>query len=204
MVKIQENSSSIILLTYANNDFAHLCSYKRSNILFRFHSENQKGYIINMTDELIVSFKIGFLEKMVEEKTISFQKKGRKIIDFGVAILPSETIYYLDKEVSALYSIDLQTGEEFVFDCSNTETRCLTPPNTDKYEYLRVFNGDMYVALGNRKVADIFKLNKNDGRLILKKSIKLDSTFLGVSIFSEDVNQYFIIYDSNKSKGIVY
>lgn len=111
MIKSQDNSSSIVLLTYANNDFTHLCSYKRSNILFRFQSENQKGYIINMTDEQVVSFKIDSLERMVEEKTKNFHRNKRKIIDFGVAISPSETIYYLDKEVSALYSIDVQTGE---------------------------------------------------------------------------------------------
>lgn len=80
----------------------------------------------------------------------------------------------------------------------------MTPPNTEKYEYLRVFNEDMYVALGNRKMVDIFKPNIRDGKLILKKSITLDSTFLGVSILSENLNQYLVMCDYNKSKGIVY
>lgn len=74
----------------------------------------------------------------------------------------------------------------------------------DKYEYLRVFNEDIYVALGNKKVVDIFKPNVSDGKLNLQKSINLDQTFLGISVFSENLNQYLIIFDSKKSKGIVF
>ena len=92
-----------------------------------------------------------------------------------------------------------------VYDCSNnTETKYLTPPNIDKYEYLRVFNEDMYVALGNKKVVDIFKPDSSDGKLKLKKSINLDATFLGASVLSENLNQYLIMFDSNKSKSLVY
>lgn len=50
-----------------------------------------------MSEDQVVSFKIDSLERIIEEKTKSFKRNGRKIIDFGVTIFPMETIYYLDK-----------------------------------------------------------------------------------------------------------
>ena len=50
LTKNEEDSTSIVLLTYHNNDFSHICSYKRPNLLFQFHSQNQKAYIINMNE----------------------------------------------------------------------------------------------------------------------------------------------------------
>lgn len=57
--------------------------------------------------------------------------------------------------------------------------------------------------LGNSKTIDTYLLNDN-GQLKIKYSIKLDSTFLGASVLSEGLNQYLIIFDSNKSKTFVY
>lgn len=74
----------------------------------------------------------------------------------------------------------------------------------EKYEYLRTFNEDLYVALGNSKVIDIFHPNSNDGKLLLKVSVKLEPSFLGVSIMSEGLNQYLIIFDSIKSQAISF
>ncbi len=62
----------------------------------------------------------------------------------------------------------------------------------------------MYIALGNNKTIDIFKPNPGDGKLIPKKSITLSATFLGAIILSENLNQYLIILDSNKSVAVAY
>lgn len=60
------------------------------------------------------------------------------------------------------------------------------------------------MALGNSKVIDVFHPNSNDGKLLLKVTVKLDPSFLGVSIMSEGLNQYLIIFDSIKSKAMCF
>ena len=91
-----------------------------------------------------------------------------------------------------------------VYDRSNSEVKYLTPPGAEKYTYLRTFNEDMYILLGNKQVLDIFKPNSSTGKLALKNSIKLDITFIGVNVFSENLNQYYLIADTNKPRVFVY
>lgn len=62
----------------------------------------------------------------------------------------------------------------------------------------------MYIILGNKQIVDIYKPNQSNGKLILKNSIKLDATFLGINVFSDNLNQYFLISDSNKPRVFVY
>lgn len=62
----------------------------------------------------------------------------------------------------------------------------------------------MYVLLGNKQTLDVFKPNPSTGKLMLKSSIKLDITFIGVSVFADNLNQYFLVADSNKPRVFVY
>lgn len=59
------------------------------------------------------------------------------------------------------------------------------------------------MALGNKKKIDIFH-PKSNGKLDLKKHIKLDLTYLGAVILSKDLNQYLILVDSNKSNATAF
>lgn len=128
--KTHDNPNSLVLLSYSNNNFNLIGTYRKEHLMFKFHAESQKAYILNMNlaDEQIISFKIDSLERIVEEKPKKINLKKRQVIDFGVTVFPTETIYYLDKDRNALFSIDILTGEEIIYDCSKSDHRYLTMP----------------------------------------------------------------------------
>lgn len=48
-------------MSYCNNNLKFITGYKKSSLLFTFHSENQKAYIINNFNNEIITFKIDTL-----------------------------------------------------------------------------------------------------------------------------------------------
>ena len=84
------------------------------------------------------------------------------IVAFGVSISPCEKFWYLTEDRDILYCYDLSGKEEMKFDRSSRDGPAyLTKPNQEPFDYLRTFNEDMYVVLGNKKFIHIFHATSN-------------------------------------------
>lgn len=103
---------SAVLLSYCGDEFRVLRKYSSRGLLFYFSAENQKGYLLHTNNSQVTHFKVDELERITEEKVITYSKEWREVVSFGVSIYP-ERLYYLTKERNVLYSYSLhdKSGE---------------------------------------------------------------------------------------------
>lgn len=106
------STHSAMLLTSCGEEMRSLRKYTPRGLMFFFSSENQKGYLLHTANSQLTHFKIDELERITEEKTVSYSKEFREVVSFSVSIYP-EKLFYLTKERNILYSFSLfdKTGE---------------------------------------------------------------------------------------------
>lgn len=77
--------------------------------------------------------------------------------------------------------------------------------NNKPYDFLRTFNEDIYIVMGNDEVLDVYQYDYHSGKPKIEHTFNLVPTnFLGVSVFAEGVNEYLVIHDIKASQLCVF
>lgn len=121
------------------------------DLKFFFSSSNSKGYLLQPATHELTHFTINN-ESVQNEKTIRLFQKPIKIISYGISIR-AERLFYLTEEKNVLYSHGITDHRELEICHLTIKDSCvfksLRLNNEMPYDYVKCFNEDLCVVLGN-------------------------------------------------------